>query len=62
MKMNRLGPVETIQMLSKPQVVLGLRDKLGGDLQTAPAAAGGKAPRVQLIGFVTERGNSDLWR
>ena len=40
-----------IQMLSKPQIVLGLRDKLGGDLRTAPAAAGGKAARVQLIGF-----------
>jgi hypothetical protein len=46
----------------KPQVVSGLWDELGGDLQTDPAAAGGKAARVQLIGFVMERGNSGRWR
>ena len=62
MQMNRLRPIEMMQTLSKPRVVLGLRDELGGYLQTAPAAAGGKAARVQLIGFVTERGNSGLWR
>ena len=60
--MNCFGPIEMIQTLSKPQVVSGLRDELGGDLQTDPAAAGGKAARAQLIGFVTERGNSDPWR
>jgi hypothetical protein len=60
--MNCLRPIEMIQTLSKPQVVSGLWDELGGDLHTDPAAAGGKAARVQLIGFVTERGNSGLWR
>ena len=60
--MNRLRPVEMIQMLSKPQVLSDLRDELRGDLQTVSAAAGGKAARVQLIGFVTERGNSESWR
>jgi len=39
-----------------------LRDELESYLQTDPAAAGGKAARVQLIGFVTERGNSGLLR
>ena len=58
--MNCFGPIEMIQTLSKPQAVSGLWDELGGDLQTDPAAAGGKAARVQLIGFVTERGNSGL--
>src|SRR5260370_40638747 len=51
-----------LQALSKPWMFLVHGKSWGCYLQTAPAAAGVKAARAQLIGCSVEHGNSDLWR
>ena len=57
--MSRLRPIEMMKILSKPQVVLGLRDELGGPSVNRPNGSrwkGGASPSHRL-----RHGTWELW-
>ena len=54
--------IENFQALPEPWVKPPRGKSWERDLQIDPAAAGVKAARSQLIGFITERGNSGFKR